>query len=98
MAEKRRISSYATVGIYHFASGNAFVRGAHEMIRKDIRVNGEFYVAPVYNELIKKGARIALWDIKRSAMHGLGTPDDLISYFESRGGYSSRSRPESKIQ
>jgi NDP-sugar pyrophosphorylase family protein len=98
VAEKRRISSYATVGIYHFASGNAFVRGAHEMIRKDIRVNGEFYVAPVYNELIKKGARIALWDIKRSAMHGLGTPDDLISYFESRGGYSSRSRPESKIQ
>jgi NDP-sugar pyrophosphorylase family protein len=93
VAEKRRISPHATVGIYHFASGSAFIRAANEMMRKDIRVNGEFYVAPVYNEMIQKGERIALWGIEESAMHGVGTPDDLVLYFESRGGYKSRSFP-----
>lgn len=94
VAEKRRISPHATVGIYHFASGSAFIRAANEMMRKDIRVNGEFYVAPVYNEMIQRGERIALWGIEESAMHGIGTPDDLVSYFESRGGYKSRSFPD----
>ena len=93
VAEKRRISPHATVGIYHFASGHAFVNAAKAMIRKSIRVNDEFYVAPVYNELIQDGARIALWEIQKNAMHGLGTPNDLVAYFESRGGYKSRSFP-----
>lgn len=94
VAEKRRIAPHATVGIYHFASGSAFIRAANEMMRKDVRVNGEFYVAPVYNEMIQRGERIALWGIEESAMHGIGTPDDLVSYFESRGGYNSRSFPD----
>lgn len=94
VAEKRRISPHATVGIYHFASGSTFIHAANEMIRKDIRVNSEFYVAPVYNEMIQKGERIALWGIEESAMHGIGTPDDLVLYFESRGGYKSRSFPD----
>jgi NDP-sugar pyrophosphorylase family protein len=93
VAEKRRISPHATVGIYHFASGRAFVHAAQAMIRKDIRINREFYVAPVYNELIQGGARIALWGIEGKAMHGLGTPDDLVAYFDSKGGYRSRSFP-----
>jgi len=97
VAEKRRISPHATVGIYHFASGHAFVHAAKAMIRKSIRVNGEFYVAPAYNELIQDGARIALWEIEGNAMHGLGTPDDLAAYFESRGGYKSRSFPLVKV-
>jgi NDP-sugar pyrophosphorylase family protein len=96
VAEKRRISPHATVGIYHFASGRAFVRAAYEMMRKNLRVNGEFYVAPVYNEMIQNGQRIALWGIEESAMHGIGTPDDLVLYFESRGGYKSRSLPANK--
>lgn len=93
VAEKRRISPHATVGIYHFASGQSFVEAAKAMMRKGVRVNGEYYVAPVYNELILNGARISLWGIKDSAMHGLGTPYDLVTYFESRGGYDSRSFP-----
>jgi len=96
VAEKRRISPHGTVGIYHFASGSAFIRAANAMMRKDIRVNGEFYVAPVYNEMIQKGRRIALWGIEESAMHGIGTPDDLLLYFESQGGYDSRSLPSNE--
>lgn len=79
VVEKQVISNEATVGIYNFARGTDFVRGAERMIAADKRVNGEFYVAPVYEELIEYGARIAIMNIGREAdgMYGLGIPTDL---------------------
>jgi dTDP-glucose pyrophosphorylase len=79
VAEKRVISRHATVGIYNFAKGREFVRAAHSMIGQDKRVNGEFYVAPVYNELAAAGQRIGIHGIGSEAagMYGLGTPADL---------------------
>ncbi len=79
VAEKRVISNHATVGIYNFARGSDFVTAADAMIAADARVNGEFYVAPVYNQLIAGGARIGVHDIGREAagMYGLGIPADL---------------------
>ena len=74
--EKEVISDQATVGIYNYAHGRDFVRYAHRMIDKNIRVNNEFYVAPVYNEMIEDGKRITYHDIG-DKMHGLGTPEDL---------------------
>jgi dTDP-glucose pyrophosphorylase len=82
IAEKRPISTNATVGIYNFARGVDFVRAAEAMIAHDSRVNGEFYVATVYNELIANGARIGIYDLgcEGVAMHGLGTPADLEAF------------------
>ena len=57
VAEKRVISDEATVGIYYFRRGADFVRAAEEMIAADERINGEFYVAPVYNRLIAQRPR-----------------------------------------
>lgn len=74
--EKEVISNEATVGIYNYRHGAEFVKYAHQMIDKDIRVNGEFYVAPVYNEMIAAGKRIAYHNVG-PGMHGLGTPEDL---------------------
>ncbi len=51
--EKQVVSNEATVGIYNFRRGKDFVKAADKMIALDKRVNGEFYVAPVYNELIR---------------------------------------------
>lgn len=82
VAEKRVISENATVGIYYFAKGSNFVEGATAMIAKDIRFNNEFYVCPVYNELILKGAKIKIWPIKEDQMHSLGTPEDLHGYLD----------------
>jgi dTDP-glucose pyrophosphorylase len=76
VAEKKPISTHATTGIYNFARGSDFIAGAQAMIDRDLRVNGEFYVAPVYNMLIGKGARFGISDIGEG-MHGLGTPADL---------------------
>lgn len=79
VVEKRVISDQATVGIYNFSRGGDFISAADAMIAAERRVNGEFYVAPVYNELIARGARIGTYDIGTEAggMYGLGTPADL---------------------
>lgn len=82
VVEKEVISDRATVGIYHFKHGRDFVREANAMIAKDIRVNNEFYVAPVYNEMIAKAANIGFFDIGTvgNGMYGLGTPGDLNTF------------------
>ena len=56
--EKEVISNEATVGIYNFKRGSDFVQYAYQMIDKNIRVNNEFYVAPVYNEMIEDGKKV----------------------------------------
>jgi NDP-sugar pyrophosphorylase family protein len=82
VVEKQVISNEATVGIYNFRAGADFVRAADRMMAKDLRVNGEFYVAPVYNELVAEGARIAIHNVGRegAGMYGLGIPTDLAQF------------------
>lgn len=77
--EKEVISDQATVGIYNYKHGYNFVKYAHQMIDRNIRVNNEFYVAPVYNEMIEAGQRITYYDIG-DRMFGLGTPEDLSDF------------------
>ena len=79
VAEKVPISSHATVGLYYFRHGRDFVWAANEMMRKDIRRNNEFYVCPVYNELIARGDKIKILEV--DSMWGLGTPED-VEYFK----------------
>lgn len=80
VAEKKVISDMATTGVYWFRHGKDFVDGAKQMIEKDIRTNDEFYVCPVYNELIITGKKIYVYEITPENMHGLGTPEDLEKY------------------
>ena len=49
------------------------------MIALNLRVNGEFYVAPVYNQMIEAGKQIGIWNVGAvgEGMYGLGTPTDL---------------------
>jgi len=75
VAEKRPISNVATCGIYYFRNGIHFVRAAEKMIEKDIRTNGEFYIAPVFNEMIEDCDPVFPFFVDR--MLGLGTPEDL---------------------
>lgn len=82
VAEKKVISDQATVGIYYFKTATSFVKAAFSMIEKNIRFNNDFYICPVYNELILEGKKIINWEIKQSQMHGLGTPEDLNRYLK----------------
>ncbi|EAH7076626.1 lipopolysaccharide biosynthesis protein, partial [Campylobacter jejuni] len=75
--EKEAISEFATVGIYFFNKGKIFVESAIDMIIENDRVNNEFYTCPVYNYAIKSGAKIGIYNINFSKMHGIGIPEDL---------------------
>lgn len=82
VVEKQVISRHATVGIYNYRRGSDFIDGAREMIRQDLRVNGEFYVAPVYDRLIADGARVGVYGVgsEGQGMYGLGIPSDLTAF------------------
>ena len=75
VAEKNVISDNATVGIYFWKKGSDYVKYAKQMIKKNIRVNNEFYVCPVFNEAIKDKKIFKIKKIDK--MWGLGTPEDL---------------------
>lgn len=80
VAEKNPISDIATVGYYYWKYGSDFVKYAEQMIERDIRVNKEFYVCPVFNQAIQDRKAIRTFNIDR--MWGLGTPEDLNYYLE----------------
>ena len=80
VAEKNPISDNATVGFYFWKKGADFVKYAEQMIERDIRVNNEFYVCPVFNQAIEDNLKIRLFEIKK--MWGLGTPEDLNNYLK----------------
>ena len=49
-----------------------------------VTFNGEIYKCPVYNYMLAQGAKIGAYEVPASAMHGLGTPEDLDAYLTKR--------------
>ena len=82
VAEKKPISEHATVGIYWWSKGSDYVKYAEQMIEKDIRVNNEYYVCPVFNEAIEDGKKVRIKEIEKEGMWGIGTPEDLNYFLE----------------
>ena len=75
VAEKQRISSLASTGIYYFSNGYQFVKEAERIITLDEKTQGEFYVIPIYQKLINKGYIINI--DKAKEMWDLGTPESI---------------------
>jgi len=82
VAEKKPISNLATVGIYFWKKGSDYVKYTKQMIEKNIRVNNEFYVCPVFNEAIQDGKKVKIFKIDNNKMWGMGTPEDLNYFLE----------------
>jgi HAD superfamily hydrolase (TIGR01509 family) len=82
VAEKNPISDIATVGYYWWKNGSDFVKYAEQMIDRDLRINNEFYVCPVFNEAIADKKEIRTFNT--DGMWGLGTPEDLKYYLENK--------------
>ena len=70
-AEKVRISSFASVGLYHFKSGSQFL----ELINHATLTNGEYYVAPLYNRLVEIGEIVNSVHLNRNDFIDVGTPE-----------------------
>ena len=84
VAEKKPISNIATTGIYYWKHGSDYVKYAEQMIEKDIRVNNEFYVCPVFNEAIADDKKIKIFPTEK--MWGIGTPEDLDTFLRNYKG------------
>ena len=83
--EKDPFSPHATTGLYMWRKGSDFVKYANQMIAKNIRVNNEFYVVPVFNEAIVDGKKFTICPCSR--MWGIGVPEDLeyfVNHFNDR--------------
>jgi len=80
VAEKRAISCDATIGLYHFRTGEDFIWAADKMISENDRVRDEFYVLPVYRYLIERGKKFRKLTVED--VHILGTPQLMKSFGE----------------
>lgn len=79
--EKKRISNYCTLGAYYFKTCSLYKQLYHEYYRKTQElVNGEKYVAPLYDYLLSKGGEIYISDISPEKVHVLGTPEELQTF------------------
>lgn len=79
-AEKRPISRHATTGMYYYRQGRDFVEAAKESIRKDAQTNGCFYICPVFNEMILRQKKIAVYEIRGERYHSLSDPKGVEKY------------------
>jgi NDP-sugar pyrophosphorylase family protein len=80
--EKVEISNEATVGVYAFSRASDLIWALDQMKKSEDLVNGEYYIAPSYNYLIKSGYKFTTNFIGDNgiAIRCTGTPQDL-SYF-----------------
>ncbi len=78
VAEKVRISDYASTGLYYFTSGREFVEAADEMIRNVERTQGEYYVMSVYEKYIQRRWRVEI--SPATEMWDMGTPEALAQF------------------
>lgn len=79
IAEKRRISDLASIGLYGFYSAQRFLLDARCQLSSDDPVHGEHYVAPLLNSAIEAGETVLLPRV--AGVCPYGTPAELCSSF-----------------
>jgi UDP-N-acetylglucosamine diphosphorylase / glucose-1-phosphate thymidylyltransferase / UDP-N-acetylgalactosamine diphosphorylase / glucosamine-1-phosphate N-acetyltransferase / galactosamine-1-phosphate N-acetyltransferase len=75
--EKVVISPWASTGTYWFRKGSDFVRLAESRWTAGHKEASEYYVGPLYNDLIAQGGRVKNYPIAR--LFCFGTPEDLAA-------------------
>ena len=81
--EKKRISNYCTLGAYYFKTCKLYKELYDEYYSKTQElVNGEKYVAPLYDYLLSKNGEVYISDIPSDRVHVLGTPEELQTFLE----------------
>ncbi len=73
--EKQVISSFGNTGLYYFSNTGEYFKYSDIMIKKNIRVNNEFYVSQVYNEYISDLKKIIHYPIPE--ILSINTPEEL---------------------
>ena len=82
-AEKEVISNISLNGIHYWKKGSDFVASAESMMAANDRApNGEFYIAPTYNYMIRAGKEIGIFHIPIEQHHAVGVPIDLERFLK----------------
>ena len=80
-AQREPISFYATAGIFWFAKTAYFVEGAKNLIRKDAHLDGSYFVAPTFNELVLKQKKVGVKELDTTKYFPLKT-EQQVEQFE----------------
>lgn len=83
LAEKQRISDYASIGLYWFGNAGQYVDLYDRFFSEPLNlVHGEKYIAPLYRQLLIEGGKVSLSDLQLSDVHVLGTPAELKQFLQ----------------
>ena len=77
-AEKERISDLCSDGLYYFKSKNTFEEAFLNSVSTNASINGEYYVAPLYNRLIEMGKIVKFMEVDLNELEFCGTPSEYI--------------------
>lgn len=79
--EKERISDNCTIGAYYFSSAELYENIYNEYYGNGARFEqGEEYIAPMYNLMIKKKYDVYIQSISSEKVHVLGTPEEVVQF------------------
>lgn len=84
-AQQNPITHHATTGVFWFARAGDLVEAIKNMIRKDASVGGNYYIAPAFNELVLKQARIGILEIDMHTYHPLKTERQVYQFEQGVG-------------
>jgi len=79
IAEKKRISSLASIGLYGFESIEQFSQQAKIHLRKAKTFNGEHYISPLLQSMVEQNLYISLPRVEGIKLYG--TPSELCTTF-----------------
>lgn len=83
LAEKQRISDYASIGLYWFSRADRYVELYDRFFSNPNNLFcGEKYIAPLYRQLLAEGGRVSLSELLPSDVHAVGTPFELERFLE----------------
>jgi hypothetical protein len=82
VAQRNPISFNATAGFFWYSSTSLFVESAKSMIRKDAHIEGSYFLAPTFNELVLRQKKIGIKEIDLSNYKPLKSEQQLNNYIE----------------
>lgn len=80
IAEKKRISNLASIGLYGFKSVDEFLEASNNHLIHGSKLNNEFYIAPMLQSAINQGKSIYMPEV--GGVQLFGTPKELCKTFE----------------
>jgi len=72
-AQRNPISQNATAGVFWYRSTRSFCSATMAMIKKNSSVGGDFFLAPVFNELILDHKKIGVFPLDKDSYYPLKT-------------------------